>query len=50
MIRSVTDVVTMILAIALVVALVRNSTGTSRVIKAGTGGFSTILKTATFQK
>ena len=50
MIQRVTDVVTMILAIALIVALVRNASGTSSVIKSSTGGFTDIIKAATFQR
>lgn len=46
MIRSAVDILTMIIALAVVATLVRNSTGTSRVVSSSATGFAKILRTA----
>ena len=48
-IRAITDLAAFVLTIALVVALVRNSKGTSQVIGSSASGFRSIIRAATFQ-
>ncbi len=50
MVKTWTDLITTIFFVALAAFLVKNASGTSSVIKAGTGGLVSTLKAVTFQK
>lgn len=50
MVKTVTDLITTIFFVALAAFLIRNSKGTSSVIKASTGGLVSTIKAVTFQR
>lgn len=48
-VRDILEIASLIIGVSLVGLLVTNSSGTAKVIDALSGGFSSVLKTATFQ-
>lgn len=46
MVRNAVDILSMIIALAVVATLVRNSSGTARVISSSTKGFASVLRAA----
>lgn len=50
MVKTVTDLITTVFFVALAAFLIKNSKGTSTVIRSATGGLVSTVKAVTFQK